>query len=394
MTTVIRRFLLTLAIVILTVIIVMLLVVTRPEAKVEVNEPALTRVEVVRVEQRDILPEVTLTGVLRPRQVASLRFEVSGELQTRQIEPGFQVDAGDLLLQLEDADYRDALVEAESQLGETEASLKRDRALLELARENRHLAEREYARLEKLGKGSLASVSTLESSRQQLINLQSEEARLSFSLETSQARVKRLEAAISRAQRNLERTSLRAPFKGRVNRVMVETGDYVSANTLVVELIDTSTLELQVAVSSDVISALTLGQKLVVDVDGRSVEGGLVALQYDPDLQTHTHPLSVQIHEEGVVPGQLARVRLPLRPRKKALVVPASAILREEGAYYVFLVKNNRLERRSITPGIRYGEQQIVLAGIEPKARLVARDVDVLSDAAEVVIEDQRGSGD
>ncbi|MES9983167.1 MAG: efflux RND transporter periplasmic adaptor subunit [Candidatus Thiodiazotropha sp. 6PLUC6] len=249
-------------------------------------------------------------------------------------------------------------------------------------------------RLEKLGKGSLASVSTRESSRQQLINLQSEEARLSFSLESSLARMERQKAAISRAQRNLDRTSLRAPFSGRVNRVMVEAGDYISANTLVVELIDTSTLELQVAVSSDVVSALTLGQKLEVDVDGQTVEGELVALQYDPDTQTHTYPLRIQIQEEGLIPGQLGQVRLPLRPRKSAMIVPASALLREEGKYYLFLVQNKRLVRQSVTPGIRHGNLQIVLGGVEPEALLVARDVDVLSHDIEVQIEDQRLSSD
>ncbi|MET0019518.1 MAG: efflux RND transporter periplasmic adaptor subunit [Candidatus Thiodiazotropha sp. 6PLUC1] len=394
MTTVTRRFLMTLTILIVTVMVVALLIATRPEANVEINEPAITRVEVTQVEQRDILPEVTYTGVLRPRLTASLRFEVSGELQVRYVEPGFQVEKGGLLLQLKDADYRDALIEAESQLSETQATLKRDRTLLELARENRGLAEREYERLEKLGKGSLASVSTRESSRQQLINLQSEEARLSFSLESSLARMERQKAAISRAQRNLDRTSLRAPFSGRVNRVMVEAGDYISANTLVVELIDTSTLELQVAVSSDVVSALTLGQKLEVDVDGQTVEGELVALQYDPDTQTHTYPLRIQIQEEGLIPGQLGQVRLPLRPRKSAMIVPASALLREEGKYYLFLVQNKRLVRQSVTPGIRHGNLQIVLGGVEPEALLVARDVDVLSHDIEVQIEDQRLSSD
>jgi RND family efflux transporter MFP subunit len=292
-----------------------------------------------------------------------------------------------MLLQLDDADYQDALIEARSQLSETEATLKRDQTLLDLARENRHLAEREYERLEKLGKGSLASLSTRESARQQLINLQGEEARLSFSLQTNKARMERQQAAINRAERNLKRTRLLAPFTGRINRVMVDTGDYVSANTLVIELIDTRTLELQVAVSGDVVAALSLGQRLEVDVSGRHVAGELVALQYDPDPQTHTHPLRIQVQGEGLLPGQLGRVRLPLRPRRDAMIVPASALLREEGKHYLFQVRQNRLVRQRVTPGIRHDDQQILLDGVEPGALVVARDVDMLSDDIEVQIE-------
>jgi RND family efflux transporter MFP subunit len=385
--TVKRRFLITLAILLATVLIVVLLIATRPEANIEIKQPVVTRVEVARVVQQDILPEVVSTGVLRPRQSASLRFEVSGELQVRHVEPGHLVEAGAMLLQLDDADYQDALIEARSQLSETRATLKRDQTLLDLARENRQLAEREYERLEKLGKGSLASVSTRESARQQLINLQGEEARLSFSLQTNKARIERQQAAINRAERNLKRTRLLAPFSGRINRVMVEEGDYVSANTLVIELIDTRALELQVAVSGDVVAALSLDQQLEVDVSSRRVAGELVALQYDPDPQTHTHPLRIRVQGDGLLPGQLGRVKLPLRPRLDAMTVPASALLREEGKHYLFQVRQNRLVRQRVTPGIRHEDQQILLDGVEPGILVVARDVDMLSNDIEVQIE-------
>lgn len=370
-----------------TIVIVVLLFVTRPQANVEMRQAGITRVEVTEVVRRDLLPSVKFTGVLRPRQVASLRFEVAGELSGREVEPGEPVSAGDLLLRLDNEDYRDSVKETESQLAETRATLKRDEALLKLARENRQLAEREYQRLEKLGKGSLASLSTRESARQQLLNLQSEEARLVFSQQSGQARLARQEAAHNRALRNLERSRLLAPFSGRVNRVMVEVGDYVQGSNPVLELIDDAALELDVAVSGDVAAALTLGQVLSVDLDGRQADGELVALQIDPDPQTHTHPLRIRISGQGLLPGQLGRVELPLRPRRGVLVVPASAVLREEGKHFVFLVRDNRLQRREVVPGIRHGDWLLLQQGVERGDLLVARDVEVLSQDTEVQVE-------
>jgi HlyD family secretion protein len=382
-----RRFLLSLAILMTTTLIVVVLFMTRPEANGEMRQLATTRVEVVEVVRRDLQPRVTFTGVLRPRQVTSLGFEVMGELSARKVEPGERVSTGDLLLSLDNEDYQDALRETEAQLLETRATLERDGELLTLARENRQLAEREYQRLEKLGKGSLASVSKRESARQQLINLQSEEARLVFSLQSSQARLARLEAANNRARRNLQRTRLVAPFSGRVNRIMVEVGDYVQGTNPVLELIDDATLELEVAVSGDVAAALALGQSLDVSVDGRDVAGELVALQIDPDPKTHTHPLRVRIAGEGLLPGELGRVALPLRPRKNALIVPASAVLREEGKHYVFLVREHRLVRQQVVPGIREADWQLLAQGVEQGDQLVARDVEVLSHGIEVEVE-------
>lgn len=385
-----RRLLLTLAIVLFTILLVVLLVVTRPEANTEMKAPAITRVEVARVRVEDLQPRVELTGVLRPRQVASLRFEVAGELMRRAVEPGARVSAGDLLMQLDEADYRDAVIEAESQLSETRAAIQQDQTLLKLARENRDLAQREYRRLEKLGEGSLASASARDSARQNLINLESELARLNFSIESGRARLARQEAALSRAKRNLQRTRLEAPFDGRVNQVLVEVGDSLQANTLALELIDSSALELHLEVSGDVAAALSLGQPMVVTAGGRQIPGELTSLQFNPDLQTHTHPIRIRIPGDELLPGGLGQVALPLRLRKDALVVPASALLREEGGQYLFLVRDGRLERRPVAAGVRLDERQAIREGVAPGDLVVARDVEVLNDGLAVEIEAQR----
>ncbi len=392
MSSVLSRLQLTLAILILTVLVVILLIVTRPQASTEMKAQPVTRVEVTQVQVQDLQPRVELTGVLRPRQLASLRFEVSGELRQRAVEPGARVKAGDPLLQLDDADYRDAVTEAEAQVRETRAAIEQDRLLQKLARENRDLAQREYRRLEKLGEGSLASASTRDGARQKLLGLESELARLDYSLESGQARLARQQAALSRAQRNLRRTRLEAPFDGRVNRVLVEVGDTLQANTLALELIDTQALELELEVSGDVAAALALGQAVTVTVDGRPVEGELIALQFDPAPQTHTHPIRIRVPGEDLLPGELGQVALPLRLRKQALVVPAPALLREEGGQYLFVVADGRLERRPVVAGIRIDDLQAIRQGVAGGETVVARDVEVLNDGLEVVIEFGRGA--
>jgi RND family efflux transporter MFP subunit len=382
----------TLAILGATIVIVLLLIATRPEVNTEMKKPPVTRVEVIRVATQDLQPWVALTGLLRPRQVASLQFEVAGELLQRQVEPGTEVAAGELLLLLDDADYRDAVIEAKAQLRETRAAMAQDRILLKLARENRDLAGKEFERLERLGKDSLASASTRDSARQKLLSLESELARLEYSIESGEARLASQEAALSRARRNLQRTQLEAPFSGRVNRVMVEVGDSLQASTPALELIDTSALELRLEVSGDVAAALSLGQSLVVDVDGREVHGELIALQFDPDPQTHTHPIRIRVPSDNLLPGQLGQVALPLRLTSDALVVPASALLRDEGGQYLFVVSEGRLERRPVVAGLRVKNHQAIRRGVSAGERVVARDVEVLSDGLAVEIEAERSA--
>jgi len=382
-----RRSLLTFLIFIITAVVVAGLVVTRPKPEIDLQAPVVTRVEVVAVEISDLNPRVELTGVLRPRQTARLRFEVQGTLVERRAEPGLAVVAGELLLQLEEADYQDALTEAQALLDEALAGIARDRTLLKLARESRKLALREVQRLDKLGEGSLASASNRDSARQQLLQLESEEARLLYGIESGNARMARLQASLSRAQRNLQRTRLKAPFSGQVNRVMVEVGDLVQSGSDAAVLLDTGMLELDVEVTGEVALALSLGQSLMVSVDGAKREGFLVALQPDPDPQTHTHPARVRIPADGLSPGLLGRVSLPLGRRSDVLVVPISAVLREEGKAFAFVVQEKRIQRRQVREGIRYQGRLEIIQGLHAGEQVVARDIQSLSDGIRVEIE-------
>lgn len=141
---------------------------------------------------------------------------------------------GDLLLQLDDADYRDIATEALAQLQQEQASQQRDQRLLKLAHNNVQLAQTEVNRLVSLGKKSLSSKSRLDEKRQQLLQLQSEEARLTYIVNTSQQRLSVLQSALKRAQRNIQRTRLTAPYTGRVNKVLIEQGDHATPNIIVV----------------------------------------------------------------------------------------------------------------------------------------------------------------
>jgi RND family efflux transporter MFP subunit len=382
-----RRFLLTLLILVLTIVAVFGLVKTRPRPQAEFSAVVLSRVEVIEAVQRALQPQLQLTGVLQPWQLARLGFEVKGELLERRVEPGQRVRQGELLLRLDDAEYRDALTEARAQLRETRAGIERDQRLLKLAQQQRQLAEREFQRLERLGQDSLASGSTRDSARQQLLKLESDAARLSFGIDSGKARLAQQQAAAARAERNLQRSHLLAPFDGRVNRVEVEVGDYLQPASLVVELIRDDYLELSLEVSTDIAAVLRLGQSLAVELPDGPRQAELVALQPVPEARTHTHPIRLKLLGAGLLPGMLGRVALPLRSYSDAILVPVSALLREAGQAWLFVVNEGRLERRAVEAGIVDQGWQLIEAGLQPGELVVARDVEVLSDGLAVETE-------
>ena len=363
-----------------------LLVATRPDKGAGQRGLELARVQVVEVSLSDLSPTEELAGRLQPRRLAQLHFEVKGALRLRPVEPGMKVRRGDILLQIDDGDYRDALLEATSLLQQEQAGIARDRQLLKLARRNARLQKKEVERLKKLRRGTLVARSNVDAARQKLIQLQSEQARLQYSVDTATARLSLRKASVERARRNLERTRLRAPFDGIINKIQVQVGDYVNTGQTVAQLIDNSSLEMYVEVRRKVASALKLGQSVNVVLASKRVQGRLVALQNDPDNNTFTHAVRVRLPAGVGRPGDVARARFPLQSLKAVVSVPASAVVVDEGSAYVMRVRGDVLQRRPVMVGARVANRIVIVQGLRSGDVVVSRDVASLSDGQKVII--------
>jgi len=358
---------------------------TRPVKRAELREVPPARIISVPVRTMDLHPVEMVTGRLQPAHKAALQFEVAGQVQQRAVEPGQRVTAGTLLLRLENTDYADVLVEARARLHQERAGIERDRRLLTLAAAERGLQAEEVKRLERLGRESLASRSKYDEARQRLLQLEREEARLRYSVETAEARLQIHRAATSRAQRNLARTELEAPFDGLVNAVFLQRGDYVSPNQPAVELLQVGQLDLYVEVSGVVAADLALGQEIEIMAEQKALRGVIKALQSDPNPLTHTYGVRIRVDGAGLLPGTLAQATVPLHTLHDVSVVPVQAVLREDSGAFVFTVNENTLHRVAVTLGRREGDDQVISSGVGPGDRIAARDVAALSDGQRVV---------
>ncbi|MDX1518604.1 MAG: biotin/lipoyl-binding protein, partial [Gammaproteobacteria bacterium] len=97
-----------------TVLLVLMLFWTRPESKAELRPLPVARVLTTEVREMDIQPMTVLTGKLQPARHAQLRFELSGRVINRYVEPGNRVETGDVLLQIDDGDFTDKHAEAQA----------------------------------------------------------------------------------------------------------------------------------------------------------------------------------------------------------------------------------------------------------------------------------------
>jgi len=246
------------------------------------------------------------------------------------------------------------------------------------------LQKNDLDRLKKLGADSLVSQSRLDEARIKQLQLEAEVAQLKSSVASAESRLALKQAKRNRAARNLARTQLLAPFAGSVNTVEAQVGDYVTPSQVIAELIDTSSLDLYVEVRGNVAQSLQQGDAVEVIVDEVTLSGKVVALQIDPDPVTFTHALRVRVAGMAVRPGQVARVKLPLRGLSRVTAVPTTAVLYDEGQTFVFRLDSDRLAMVAVTLGERVGDLQVVQRGIDASDRIVTHNVSALSDGQQV----------
>lgn len=231
-------------------------------AKLNKKEVILS-VKTETVERRDITEEVVSTGRIQPVTQVKISPEVSGEIIDLPVKEGQLVDAGDLLLKIRpdfyEANLRSAKANHESaQANETLSELNLDKARIDYQRERKLYDD---------GIGVLANLETVSNA------WEIAKARLkSAQLQTVVA-----DAALTRANEDLAKTTIHAPMYGAVSQLLTEKGERVvgtatMAGTHVITIADLKRMEARVEIGEMDIVLIKVGQKVRLEVDAFSPE--------------------------------------------------------------------------------------------------------------------------
>ncbi len=305
----------------------------KPELHPEPIEPMPTVVRVVPAKVHAEHLTVRSQGTVQPRSQSELIPEVTGIVNwiSPSLVSGGAFRAGDVLLRIDDADYR-------TQLQRSEAAFKR-------AGVERTFAKDELDRLVSLYERQLAS-------QQQLDN-----ARRTASI--SDANLAEAEAALEQARRDLDRTELKAPFDGLVRSEHVDLGQFITRGQSIGTIYATDYVEIRLPISADQLAYLGLpiatrglipdelrppvtiatdfgdtrllwdGEltRLEAEVDERSrMVYGVTRLRLDDDSESPILPVGMFVQAEirGALVDNVIRLpRSAMRDHNQVLVVDA-----------------------------------------------------------------------
>ncbi|MDO3386364.1 efflux RND transporter periplasmic adaptor subunit [Gilvimarinus sp. SDUM040013] len=251
-----KKFVLPIVIAVVGVVTISMLVVAKPKPtpRPAPGEPANVQVDVTPATPNTENLAVTAQGTVTPKREINLVAQVSGQVvkvENSFTDGGF-FDTQELLIQIDDRDYRAALLSAQSRLAEAEQRLAQEEGVSRQAkREWRDLGD-ESANDLFMRKPQLAAAS---------------------------AALAAAKADLEVASLNLERTRITVPFAGRVKETMVDLGQYVSVGTQLATVYDSSVVEVRVPLTEQqaALIDLPLIQSISVDQRPEVIVRGVVA---------------------------------------------------------------------------------------------------------------------
>jgi HlyD family secretion protein len=395
--------------------------------------PRKMQVELTVAEIKPLAVSSEFTGNLLPRRRTIVVSEVDGIVRdipavgpkidvevngTRYVEQlgigyGHEVKKGDLLVQLDSADFELELLIARAKLAKANADLanlmawERPEAIERLtavrdeakARHEQALAELDRA----VGLGTAISTSELDSRRTDVTTtkamLGSHEAMLRTAtagptkeeLAVQEALLAQADAEVKQKEQDLTKAMIHAPYDGVITDMYVEVGERVSAASgQILELMDLRFLVAEVGVPETYMSQLKIQDLASVHAAGSQepVPGVIVSIndKLDPESRSFRVRVAIDNIERRFKAGQFVRVAMNVGSHDQHIVIPSRAITFAEGQPGVFIYSDGVVHRTSITLGVGNDEHVTVLSGISVGDSIVTDNPALLTDGMKVEV--------
>lgn len=296
-------------------------------------------------------------GMIKALFDASLVARVSGNIDDQLLPHGSFVKKDQVILQLEDTVYKAQVRAAKALVAQTEAELT--------------FAKNNFVRQKKLLGQKATSETTYEEAQKVYL--------------TTMAKLDNYKAQLIQAQDNLKYTKVRSPFDGRMGKVVMSPGNYVTPGTMLVRVVSISPVNVDFSISSrdfleifgsmDALKARAKVAMFLADGSRYPGDGRIIFMSNSVDSSTDTIEIraSFENKEGKLIPGGLVTMRLGLLDPPRMTAVPLTAVLNDRKGSYVYVIgPENRALRRDVTLGPVIGSFQLVGKGLKEGESVVS----------------------
>jgi RND family efflux transporter MFP subunit len=330
------------------------------------------------------------TGYVTARREATVSAQITGTMTEVLIEEGDHVKAGQVLARLDDTSQRAALAQAEAQLHSAQALLVQFQA--QLAQD-----QRDVRRAEDLVQRKLVSEQAVEQART-LVDTHGAQ------LEQQRKQIELAAANVRSAHVQLDYCTVRSPFTGVVIAKAAQVGEIVSpfsagggfTRTGIGTLVDMDSLEIEVDVNEAYINRVQPKQPVASVLNAYpdwKIPSHVIAIIPTADRSKATVKVRIGLDakDDRIVPDMGVRVSFleeqkPVEqnaPPPRGVLVPTAALRREGDKDVLFVLKDGKAQRRTVTLGAAFGNSRQVESGVSPgEAVIVDAPAELKDDAA------------
>lgn len=280
---------------------------------------------------------LSLSGSIEANEQVEIRSEVSGIVEGIYFKEGSNVSKGQLLFKVNDIELRAQLTQAKTKEGLASENERRAKLLLQ----KEAISEEEY--------------------------------------DVARADLKSTQAQSQLIQAQIAKTSVRAPFSGKIGLRSISPGTYITPSLLVAKLINISQLKITFSIPEKYANQVKPNSNLSFTVTGSNEKFVAKIYAIEPEVQISTRTLQVRAITENksgkLLPGTFANVELPLDIIKDAVVVPSEAIIPVLNGKKVFISDMGKAKEVMIETTTRTDASVLVLSGLKAGDTLITSGV-------------------
>jgi membrane fusion protein (multidrug efflux system) len=327
------------------------------------------RVETLLMEPTVFEDVIELTGTVEALNDAALSAQASGTVEYL-ADLGTALPRGGVVARLDQGQVRAAVQQAEAQVEAAQAQF-------DLAQDN-------FQRQEPLYRDSIISALEFEN-----VRAQRNQARASL---------RQAQAALAQARERLGDTIVRAPFAGIVEERFIEAGEQIAPGQRVARVVSTERVRVNTGVPERYASEIEVGTPVRMNFQAYSTmerQGRVTFAGSTINPQSRTFPVEIEVsNPEGrLKPEMVAQLYVSRAVLDSALVVPRSAIIRDENGNSVFVVNRTdsipTAERHRLTLGPNYAGKAVVEEGLQAGDEVVVLGQTNLTEGDPVNVVDQ-----
>ena len=271
--------------------------------------------------------DLDVTGSIDANESVSLQSEVSGLVTGIFFKEGTNVSKGTLLVKINDRDIQAQLQDALTKQRLSGTNENRAKQLLEKGA----ISQEEYDT-------SLADLQSLKSQTQ-----------------------------LIRAQ--LAKTSIYAPFNGKVGLRSISVGEYLTPSKVIASLSSINPIKISFSVPEKYMGQIKAQSEITFSTDGssKSYTGRIFAIEPGIDVQTRTMQIKALADNPNneLLPGSFAKIKLALSTMKDAILIPNEAIIPVLKGKTVFISSNGKAKQVNVQSGTRTAEKIVITSGLK-----------------------------